>query len=87
VNALHELSIAVEVIEVVSRDAFSRGLDTIHNVTLKIGKYSEIDTHCLQSAFDVAKVDTALKDAQLFVLPENGGELEIVTYEGETGSG
>ncbi len=62
---MHEASIAVNLIEIVSDQCRKGGYNRIESINLKIGRASGIMTDALVFAFDAMKVDSIAKEAVL----------------------
>ncbi len=62
---MHELSIAQNVLEIVSEQCNKSGYNKIDSINLRIGRASGIMPDALIFAFDVIKHDTIARDALL----------------------
>ena len=64
---MHELSIAMSIIDIASEESRARGDAAILAVHVKIGRMSGVVIDALRSAFDIAREDTVLADAALVI--------------------
>lgn len=62
---MHELSIAMSIIDIASEESQARGNAGVIAVHLKIGRMSGVVKEALLSAFEIAREDTLLADAEL----------------------
>ena len=62
---MHELSIAVSLVDVASREAAAAGAERVCTVYLKVGALSGVVRDALAFAFDVATTHTMLEGATL----------------------
>jgi hydrogenase nickel incorporation protein HypA/HybF len=64
---MHELSIALNIIEAVEEEAARQGGGRITAVHLKIGALSGVVKAALKSAFEIAREGTSMNTAQLVI--------------------
>lgn len=64
---MHELSIAVNLVDAVAKQAEREGSDRVHAVFVRIGALSGVVREALEFAFDVAAQDTIVEGARLEV--------------------
>jgi hydrogenase nickel incorporation protein HypA/HybF len=71
---MHELSIAQNILEIVSGQCVARGYQRIDSVNLRIGRASGIMPDALLFAFDAIKSDSIARDAVLHIeeMPVSG---------------
>ncbi len=62
---MHELSIALSIIDIACEESHSRGDAGVIVVQLKIGRMSGVVIEALLSAFEIAREDTLLANAEL----------------------
>jgi len=62
---MHEVSIAADLIDIVSNQCRKSGYSRIESINLKIGRASGIMPDALIFAFDVIKADSVARDAVL----------------------
>jgi len=62
---MHELSIAMRVIEMVEQEVAAAGGGRVVSVSLRIGELARVSEPALQFAFEQACVDTLAADARL----------------------
>lgn len=78
---MHELSIALSIVDGVSEELASRGGPKLHAVHLLIGRYSGIVKEALLFCYDQACEGTPLAGSQLVVVEDGGAELLITGLE------
>lgn len=66
-NLMHELSIALELVEIVSAAVQAQGGGTVSVVHLRLGALSGVDQGALLFAYDIAVQDTPLAGSQLVI--------------------
>jgi hydrogenase nickel incorporation protein HypA/HybF len=64
---MHELSIAMSIVELAEEESERRAGALITAVHLKLGALSGVVKEALQSSYEMACADTPLKDSQLIV--------------------
>ncbi len=65
---MHELSIAMEILDIVAKTASEHGFDRIKSVRLRVGDISGVEVDSLTFSFDAIKGDRKLTvDAELVV--------------------
>ena len=71
---MHEMSIAMSVIDIASRKAEAGGAVKIESIQLDVGKLAGVLVDSLQFCFSAASKDTRAEDAELLVneLPGKG---------------
>ena len=62
---MHELSIAVSIIEMVEEEIERRGGVRVYAVNLKVGGLSGVVPQALEASYEIAAENTALKGSQL----------------------
>ena len=72
---MHELSIAISIIDTVCDEVTSRKLPNVKRVHLKLGALSGVVNTALVSAFAIARESTLIADAELVI-----EEAPIVIY-------
>jgi hydrogenase nickel incorporation protein HypA/HybF len=79
---MHELSIALSLIEAVSEEVPRLGPDvTVRSVRIRVGTLSGVAPDALAFAFDAAAADSAIAGARLLIEPADGTELALVALE------
>ena len=71
---MHELSIAMRIIDVVEEEVTRHG-GRVRAVRLKVGRLSGVDKEALLSAYELAREDTKLSESALVV-----EEVEVTAY-------
>ncbi len=64
---MHELSIAMNILDLAKEEAQRRGGVQVVGIHLKLGPLSGVVKDALVSAFEIARADSSLSDAQLVV--------------------
>ena len=57
---MHELSIAMEILDIVEKEAMKHGASVVRQVNLKVGDLSGVETESLAFSFDAVKGEKAL---------------------------
>ena len=65
---MHELSIAMNVVELASRHAADQGGGRVRSITVRIGRLSCVHEDALRSSFDLAREGTPAADAELRIV-------------------
>jgi len=69
---MHELSIAINIAELIEEELEQRKGMTVDTVTLEIGSLSGVVTEALRFAMEEVKTDSVLKDANIVYLEKEG---------------
>jgi hydrogenase nickel incorporation protein HypA/HybF len=72
---MHELSIALSILEIAEAEAERQGRPRVIGVHLKLGALSGVDPAALRSAYEMARETSALPEAALVVQ-----EVQVVAY-------
>jgi hydrogenase nickel incorporation protein HypA/HybF len=72
---MHELSIAMSILDVVEEECARRGEGRVAAIHLKLGALSGVVKESLLSAFELAREETDMKDCDLLI-----EEIPIVVY-------
>ncbi len=64
---MHELSLAMSILDIAGEEADRRGGAVIKSIYLKMGPLSGVIKQALVSAFDLAREDSPFADSQLMV--------------------
>ena len=65
---MHELSIAIEILDIVEKEAIKNGAAVVRQVNLRVGDLSGVETESLTFSFDAVKGEKELtRDAVLAV--------------------
>lgn len=64
---MHEASIALSILDIVTDRCLDEGYNTVESVRLRIGRASGILPEALVFAFDAAKIDTIAHNASLLI--------------------
>jgi hydrogenase nickel incorporation protein HypA/HybF len=71
---MHELSLAIEVIELCNREALRREVTAIHEIEIEVGDLSGVDAGAFRSALEMAVQGTILEKSVLIItqIPATG---------------
>jgi hydrogenase nickel incorporation protein HypA/HybF len=72
---MHELSIALSILDIVEEEAQRRGGVPVYSIRLKLGPLSGVVKEALLSAYDLAREGTALAACEMVIQ-----EIPIVAY-------
>jgi hydrogenase nickel incorporation protein HypA/HybF len=78
---MHELSIALSIVDGVTEEAAQHGGGIVRGVHLRLGRLSGIVAEALLFAYDVACEGTALQGSELRIEEVEGNEMLIVAME------
>jgi hydrogenase nickel incorporation protein HypA/HybF len=84
---MHELSIAMSMIDVAQEEAARRGGEPVIPVTaiyVKIGTLSGVTPDALAAAYELARESTALSNTRLVIEEVPGAELLVTALEFES---
>jgi hydrogenase nickel incorporation protein HypA/HybF len=69
---MHELSLALEVIELAQREAVKRGVSRIQEIQIEVGNLSGVEGDAFQSALGLIVKDTILNNAVINLIRTPG---------------
>ncbi len=75
---MHELSVALSLLEEIEATAEREGVTSVTSVRLKIGRLSGVASSALLFAWDMARVDTVAAEAQLLI-----EDIAVIVYCGK----
>jgi hydrogenase nickel incorporation protein HypA/HybF len=78
---MHELSIAMSIVEVASEEAERQGGARVGAVHLKLGKLSGVVREALLFSWDLACDETPIAGAKLAIEECGGADLEVTALE------
>ncbi len=78
---MHELSIALSMIEMASEEVVRHGGKRVTALHLKLGQISGVVKEALTFSWEIACQGTALEGSQLIIEETEGRELEVVALE------
>jgi hydrogenase nickel incorporation protein HypA/HybF len=81
---MHELSIAVSMIDLATQELEERGASRCEALHLKLGRLSGVVKEALVFSWDVACEGTPLSGSRLLIEEVPGNELEVVALEIDT---
>ncbi|RZD14674.1 MAG: hydrogenase maturation nickel metallochaperone HypA [Candidatus Acidulodesulfobacterium ferriphilum] len=73
---MHEFSIALEIVDTLQENGYLKGVKSVSEVKLNLGKYSGIDKNYLVFAFQNLN-DERFKNVLLDFIPAGGDEITI----------
>ena len=80
---MHELSIAEELLNIITEKARQVGIEKISRITLRIGEFSGVLPDALVFAFEMLSKDTMSQDACIEIEESEGSELQVLSFEGD----
>ena len=80
---MHELSIAEELLQIITEKAAQVGIGKIEQINLKIGEFSGILPDALVFAFEMLSKDTITDGARIEIEQSGGNELQVLSFEGD----
>lgn len=80
-DSMHELSIAMSILDIVGEEAERRGNVQVEAIHLRIGALSGVVKEALLSAYELAAEQTPFAQARLIVEDVPGRELQISAME------
>lgn len=78
---MHELSIAMSILEGVEEEVIRQGYGAVEAVHVRIGTLSGIVPEALVSAFEIAREQTPFAACSLAIETSPGRELEVTALE------
>lgn len=78
---MHELSIAMSILESVEEEVEQRQCGTVEAVHIRVGEQSGVVPDALRFAYQVAVQETQFAGCRLVIEPAPGRELEIFALE------
>ena len=78
---MHELSIALSMIEMAEEEVARHGGSRVTALHLKLGQMSGVVREALTFSWEIACQNTALEGSQLVIEEAQGRELEVVALE------
>ena len=78
---MHELSIALSMIDMASEEVLRHGGGRVTALHLKLGQLSGVVKEALTFSYEIACQGTALEGSQLIIEETEGRELEVVALE------
>jgi hydrogenase nickel incorporation protein HypA/HybF len=78
---MHELSIAMSILDSLEEETNQRGYDRVEAVHVRIGELSGVVPEALQSAYEMAAEQTPFAQSRLVIELVSGRELEICALE------
>jgi hypothetical protein len=79
--AMHELSIAVNIVEIAEEELARHGGEKVRAVHLQLGSLAGVATEALSFSFGLACEGTAAEGSRLIVEPVEGRDLVVVRME------
>jgi len=78
---MHELSIAMSIVDMATEEAERHGATQVDAVYLRLGRLSGIVARALLSSYDLACEHTLLEGSRLQIEDTPGSEIEVVGLE------
>jgi hydrogenase nickel incorporation protein HypA/HybF len=69
---MHELSLAMEVIELAAREAGKNGVSTIQEILVEVGDLSGVDADAFQFGMEMLVKDTTLENVVIKIMRTSG---------------
>jgi hydrogenase nickel incorporation protein HypA/HybF len=82
---MHELSIAVNIVDIASEEAKRLNARRVESVHLKLGLFSGVARDALLFAWELASENTTVAGSRLAIEEASGSELEVTALEIEDG--
>jgi len=80
---MHELSIAEELLRIITEKAKQVGIHKVQQINLKIGEFAGVLPDALIFAFDMLSKDTIFEGARIEIEESAGSELQVLSFEGD----
>jgi hydrogenase nickel incorporation protein HypA/HybF len=80
---MHELSIAEELLNIITEKARQVGIRKISRIDLRIGEFSGVLPDALVFAFEMLSRDTMSQGARIEIEESEGSELQVLSFEGD----
>jgi hydrogenase nickel incorporation protein HypA/HybF len=80
---MHELSIAEELLNIITEKAQRAGIRKIVRIDLRIGEFSGVLPDALVFAFEMLSRDTMSEGARVEIEESEGNELQVLSFEGD----
>lgn len=85
---MHELSIALEILDIVGKEAARHGAAVVRQVNLRVGDLSGVETESLAFSFDAVKSEKDLTRETVLAIERVPVKIRCAPCDGEfTGSG
>ena len=78
---MHELSIAVSIVEVAKEEAARNNATRVQSVRLRLGSLAGVAKEALLFSYGIACEGTSLEGSQLLIDDAEGTDLEVVALE------
>ena len=78
---MHELSIAISIVEMATEEAERHGAARVDAVHLRLGRLSGVVARALRASYDLACEQTPLEGSRLLIEDTQGREIEVVALE------
>ena len=80
---MHELSIAEELLNIITEKARQVGIQKISRIDLRIGEFSGVLPDALVFAFEMLSRDTMSQGARVKIEESECSELQVLSFEGD----
>jgi len=78
---MHELSIAVSIVEVAEEEAARNNAMRVQSVRLRLGSLAGVAKEALRFSYGIACEGTSLEGSQLLIDDTQGTDLEVIALE------
>jgi hydrogenase nickel incorporation protein HypA/HybF len=78
---MHELSIAMSIVDMATEEAERRGATHVDAVHLRLGRLSGVVAKALLASYDLACESTTLEGSRLVIEESQGNEIEVIGLE------
>jgi len=78
---MHELSIAVSIVEVAEEEAARNNATRVQSVRLRLGSLAGVAKEALRFSYGIACEGTSLEGSQLLIDDTQGTDLEVIALE------
>jgi hydrogenase nickel incorporation protein HypA/HybF len=81
ISLMHELSIAVSIVEVAEEEAARNNATRVQSVRLRLGSLAGVAKEALRFSYGIACEGTSLEGSQLLIDDTQGTDLEVIALE------
>jgi hydrogenase nickel incorporation protein HypA/HybF len=78
---MHELSIAVSIVEIAEEEAARNNARSVQSVRLRLGSLAGVAKEALQFSYGIACEGTPLEGSRLLIDDAEGTDLEVISLE------
>jgi hydrogenase nickel incorporation protein HypA/HybF len=81
ISLMHELSIAVSIVEVAEEEAARNNATRVQSVRLRLGSLAGVAREALLFSYGIACEGTSLEGSRLLIDEAEGTDLEVISLE------